>query len=146
MIVGAVLGLALSVLFEDPLKGALTRSAGRVRRALTRAAVPGTGSGFALGSLRTSVVPQPADRQAVFAKRSNAASANEALSRSLDSHGRTPPGLYDVARRGLREELGLDRSEWTSVAPALFSLALVRHFGRARVERQVRDVLRSSRS
>ncbi|MGW3961683.1 hypothetical protein ACWED2_17805 [Amycolatopsis sp. NPDC005003] len=356
LVVGAVLGLALSVLFEDALKGALTRSAGRLRRALTREAVPDTDTGFAIGTLRTSVVliegdgtqvideqavevvvdpgsvelpadvarlreevierqgasaaagrqahwngptyavsgfsvqrlgvdelpgvrlrvkgtdyftflatqqldrelpsgetlrdkyvtPFPvtevpdfmcasfgtyvavvtADRKAVFAKRSKTvgafpglwdASANEGLSRSLDSHGRTPPGLYDVARRGLREELGLDRSEyhlellafdvdratnqwgcmftaslheltaaqlaerrtrgvadkwehdewefvrfqpsdvvshllrpdrreqWTPVAPALFHLALVRHFGRARVERQVRELTRSTR-
>ena len=37
---------------------------------------------------------------------------NEALSRSLDSQGRTPPRLYDVARRGLLEELGLEGSEY----------------------------------
>jgi hypothetical protein len=62
-----------------------------------------------------------ADDMVVFAKRSTNvgafpgcwdASANEALSRSLDSHGRTPPSLYDVARRGLHEELGLDRAEY----------------------------------
>lgn len=40
------------------------------------------------------------------------ASANEALSRSLDSRGRTPPSLYDVARRGLHEELALDPAEY----------------------------------
>lgn len=62
-----------------------------------------------------------ADEMVVTAKRSADvgafpgrwdASANEALSRSLDSHGRTPPSLYDVARRGLYEELALDRSEY----------------------------------
>jgi hypothetical protein len=62
-----------------------------------------------------------ADNLAIFSKRSQAvgafpglwdASANEALSRSLDFHGRTPPNLYDVARRGLLEELGLDHAEY----------------------------------
>lgn len=355
LVVGAVLGLAFSVLFEDALKRALTRSAGRIRRSLSRGALPGTGMEFTLGPLRTSVVivegdgtqvideqavdvvvdpgrvdlpadvaqlrdevaarqeesarggahahwngptyavsgfsvhrlgvdetpgvrlrvkstdyftflatqqldrtlpgggtlreryvtpfslttvPEfmcasfgtyvavvTADRMAVFAKRSKAvgafpglwdASANEALSRSLDSHGRTPPSLYDVARRGLLEELGLERTEyhlellafdidrrtnqwgcmftaslheltaaqlaerrtrgvadkwehdewefvrfqpsdvvshllrpdrrnqWTPVAPALLYLALVRNFGRARVEKRARDVIRSA--
>jgi hypothetical protein len=34
-------------------------------------------------------------------------SANEGLSRSLDSNGRTPPSLYNVARRGVSEELAI---------------------------------------
>jgi hypothetical protein len=38
-------------------------------------------------------------------------SANEALSRSIDSRGRDVPNLYDVARRGLTEELAIARSE-----------------------------------
>lgn len=62
-----------------------------------------------------------ADDLVVFSKRSCKvgvfpglwdASANEALSRSLDSHGRTPPNLYDVARRGLVEELCIDSTEY----------------------------------
>jgi hypothetical protein len=62
-----------------------------------------------------------ADNLAVFCKRSSDVgafpmhwdgSANEALSRSLDSNGRTPPNLYDVARRGLFEEMGLERNEY----------------------------------
>lgn len=39
-------------------------------------------------------------------------SVNEALSRSLDSRGRTPPSLYDLARRGLSEEMSLDSNEY----------------------------------
>jgi hypothetical protein len=76
---------------------------------------------FMRASFGTYTVVVTADDLTMFAKRSQAVgafpgcwdvSANEALSRSLDSHGRTPPSLYDVARRGLREELGLDRSEY----------------------------------
>jgi hypothetical protein len=39
-------------------------------------------------------------------------SANEAVSRHLDSHGRTAPDLYDVMRRGIAEELSIDKSEY----------------------------------
>ena len=39
-------------------------------------------------------------------------SANEGMSRTLDSHGRTCPNLYDVMRRGIAEELSIDRSEY----------------------------------
>lgn len=164
-----------------------------------------------------------ADNLVVFSKRSHKvgafpglwdASANEALSRSLDSHGRTPPNLYDVARRGLAEELCIDSAEcrlellafdidrrtnqwgcmfvaflheltgneladrrsrgipdkwehdqqdferfevspvvryllrddrrtlWTPVAPALFYFALVRKYGRSRVEREAGSAIR----
>jgi hypothetical protein len=163
------------------------------------------------------------DSFTVFAKRSASvgafrgrwdASVNEALSRSLDSTGRTPPNLYDVARRGIHEELALesneyrlellafnldrDNNQWgcifvaflhevtgrelsgrisrgspdnfehevhefeafrpravlryllrvdrvqnfTPVAPAVFYLSLVRMYGRAHVEREVRRIVR----
>ena len=39
-------------------------------------------------------------------------SANEALSRTLDSRGRTAPNLYDVMRRGIDEELGVESSDY----------------------------------
>ncbi len=39
-------------------------------------------------------------------------SMGEGLARGLDSEGTGPPNLYAVARRGLREELGLDRSQY----------------------------------
>jgi hypothetical protein len=39
-------------------------------------------------------------------------SANEALSRQLDSRGRTAPNLYDVMRRGIAEELSISQSEY----------------------------------
>lgn len=76
---------------------------------------------FMSASFGVYVAVVTADDMVVFAKRSTNvgafpgcwdASANEALSRSLDSHGRTPPSLYDVARRGLHEELGLDCAEY----------------------------------
>lgn len=76
---------------------------------------------FMSASFGVYVAVVTADDAIVFAKRSTNvgafpgrwdASTNEALSRSLDSHGRTPPSLYDVARRGLHEELGLNRSEY----------------------------------
>ena len=76
---------------------------------------------FMSSSFGTYVAVVTADDQVVFTKRSNEvgafpghwdASANEALSRSLDSRGRTPPSLYDVARRGLQEELALDEAEY----------------------------------
>ena len=71
---------------------------------------------FMSSSFGTYVAVITADNLALFSRRSGAvgafpgrwdASANEALSRSLDSSGRTPPNLYDVARRGLCEELAL---------------------------------------
>jgi hypothetical protein len=76
---------------------------------------------FMSASFGTYVAVITADDMVVFAKRSTDvgafpgrwdASTNEALSRSIDSHGRTPPNLYDVARRGLHEELGLGQSEY----------------------------------
>jgi hypothetical protein len=39
-------------------------------------------------------------------------SANEALSRTIDSAGRSVPSFHDVARRGLREELSLEEGEY----------------------------------
>jgi len=76
---------------------------------------------FMSSSFGVYVAVVTADRTVVVARRSGDvgafpgywdASANEGLSRSLDSHGRTPPSLYDVARRGLYEELSLHRSEY----------------------------------
>jgi hypothetical protein len=61
------------------------------------------------------------DHQLVFSRRSVrvgslpglwSSSANEALSRDLDSRGRTPPDLYDVAKRGLAEELNIQPDEY----------------------------------
>lgn len=76
---------------------------------------------FMCSSFGSYVVVVTADGLAVATRRSEYVgafpgywdvSANEALSRSLDSHGRTPPSLYEVARRGLLEELGPDRTEY----------------------------------
>lgn len=76
---------------------------------------------FMSASFGVYVAVVTADNLVVFSKRSQKvgvfpglwdASANEALSRSLDSQGRTPPNLYDVARRGLAEELCTDSTEY----------------------------------
>jgi len=40
------------------------------------------------------------------------ASISEGLSRSIDSRGRDVPELHAVARRGLKEELALERTEY----------------------------------
>jgi|HubBroStandDraft_4_1064222.scaffolds.fasta_scaffold43604_2 hypothetical protein len=72
-------------------------------------------------SFGTNVAMVTKDHKLVIAKRSLAlgsrpgvwnSSANEALSRSLDSDGRTPPNIYNVARRGVDEELAIGREEY----------------------------------
>jgi hypothetical protein len=72
-------------------------------------------------SFGTNVAMVTKDHKLIVAKRSRAlgsrpgvwnSSANEALSRSLDSDGRTPPNLYNVARRGVDEELAVGRNEY----------------------------------
>lgn len=173
---------------------------------------------FMACSLGVNVVLVTSDGQVLLSKRSPdvalfpglwSVSANEAVSRSIDSAGRTAPNLYGVARRGLNEELALNsneydlrllafhvatqtnlwacdfiarlkdltaeqlrerwtrgqadkwehsehafvtfepklvieklmsegvKGEWTTMAPAIFYLALVNEFGRERVERAV---------
>jgi hypothetical protein len=92
-----------------------------LRRKYLDANPPAQAPDFMSTSFGTYVAVITADHWAVFSKRSSSvgvfpgrwdASTNEALSRSLDSHGRTPPNLYQVARRGLAEELALDPSEY----------------------------------
>lgn len=72
-------------------------------------------------SFGTNVAMVTSDHKLVIAKRSSGlgsrpgvwnSSANEALSRSLDSDGRTPPNIYNVARRGVDEELAVGREEY----------------------------------
>jgi hypothetical protein len=72
-------------------------------------------------SFGTNVAVVSKDHKLVIAKRSLAlgsrpgvwnSSANEALSRSLDSDGRTPPNIYNVARRGIDEELAIGSEEY----------------------------------
>ena len=61
-----------------------------------------------------------ADDQLVYVRRSAvvdnpglwSSSANEALSRTLDSLGRSSPNLYQVARRGVAEELSVEPHEY----------------------------------
>lgn len=71
---------------------------------------------FISSSFGINVAVTTADDQIIFSKRSGRvgtqpnvwnSSANEGLSRKLDSVGRLPPDLYRVAERGLEEELGI---------------------------------------
>ncbi len=92
-----------------------------VRRKYLDPHPPGKAPDFMNTSFGTYTAVITADNFAVFCKRSSTVgvfqglwgvSADEALSRSLDSHGRTPPSLYNVARRGLAEELALGPEEY----------------------------------
>lgn len=76
---------------------------------------------FLASSFGTNVALVTADNQLIFARRSSSvgsqpgmwsSSANEALSRQLDSDGRSAPELYRVMRRGILEELGFEREEY----------------------------------
>jgi hypothetical protein len=77
---------------------------------------------FMCSSFGTNAAVLTADGFFIFAKRSAhvgsrpntwSSSANEALSRTLDSRGRSAPDLYDVMRRGIKEELAIDEEEYT---------------------------------
>ena len=72
-------------------------------------------------SFGTNAAVLTADNFFIFAKRSAqvgsrpnvwSSSANEALSRDLDNRGRSVPNLYDVMRRGIKEELAIDEEEY----------------------------------
>lgn len=72
-------------------------------------------------SFGTNVALVTADNQLVVARRSHrvgsrpnlwSSSANEGLSRQLDSDGRTAPDIYRVMRRGVEEELSIGREEY----------------------------------
>jgi hypothetical protein len=76
---------------------------------------------FMSSSFGTNIAMITADGKFLFARRSGlvgsrpdvwSTSANEALSRGLDSKGRDEPNLYDVMRRGVREELGIMPDEY----------------------------------
>ena len=76
---------------------------------------------FLASSFGTNVALVTADQQLIFARRSDevgsrpgvwSSSANEALSRRLDSDGRSAPELYRVMRRGISEELAIEREEY----------------------------------
>jgi hypothetical protein len=76
---------------------------------------------FMCCSFGTNVAVVTADNFLVVQKRGHdvgsqpgswSSSANEAISRQLDSRGRTAPDLYDVMRRGIAEELSIDKSEY----------------------------------
>lgn len=76
---------------------------------------------FMSSSFGTNIALLTSDGKFIFARRSHlvgsrpgvwSTSANEALSRSLDSQGRSAPNLYDVVRRGVEEELGIAPFEY----------------------------------
>jgi hypothetical protein len=77
---------------------------------------------FMCSSFGTNIAMITTDRKFIFSRRSHlvgsrpgvwSTSANEGLSRSLDSQGRSVPNLYDVMRRGVREELGISPHEYS---------------------------------
>ncbi|MHB8187602.1 MAG: hypothetical protein ACYDDU_16305 [Dermatophilaceae bacterium] len=76
---------------------------------------------FMSNSLGAHVAIITADHHIVFSQRSSnvavqasmwSSSIGEGLSRELDNEGQGQPNLYSVARRGIREELGLDPSDY----------------------------------
>jgi hypothetical protein len=76
---------------------------------------------FMSSSFGTNAAVLTADGYFIFCKRSAqvgsrpnvwSSSANEALSRTLDNRGRSAPNLYDVMRRGIKEELAIDQEEY----------------------------------
>lgn len=83
---------------------------------------------FMSSSLGTNIAVVTADGQMIFSRRSGTvgshpgywnSSANEGLSRDIDSSARGAPNLYNVARRGLREELALEPQEYRLAMLAL---------------------------
>ena len=77
---------------------------------------------FMLNSLGAHVLVVTGDDHAIFHRRSAsvsvqggriAATASEGLSRGNDSHGQSAPDLWRLAERGLDEEVGLDRDEYS---------------------------------
>lgn len=76
---------------------------------------------FMSSAFGTNVAVVTADGRLLVSRRSKnvgslpglwSSSANEALSRSIDSKGRQVPNLYEVARRGVREELAIEPNEY----------------------------------
>lgn len=66
LVVGAVLGLVLTVLFEDNLKSLRSTTISRVRMARARATLPSPVAEFHLGPLRTTVLIVEGDGQQVI--------------------------------------------------------------------------------
>lgn len=76
-------------------------------------------------------------------------SVNEGLSRHIDSAGRSAPDLHDVARRGMREELSLEPSEYTLTLLAFVLDVEKRHWSAhfyARLKDITGDTMRSRMS
>lgn len=83
--------------------------------------LPEDAPGFMACAFGTNMAVVTSDDKLIVSKRSSrvasftnlwSSSANEALSRSIDSQGRSAPNFYDVARRGLHEELALEPNEY----------------------------------
>jgi len=81
----------------------------------------GAAPAFMANSLGVYVAVITKDGKVLFSRRSTQvkirpgvwnASISEGLSRSIDSRGRDVPELHAVARRGLKEELALERTEY----------------------------------
>ncbi|WP_432868479.1 hypothetical protein [Microbispora rosea] len=82
--------------------------------------LPEDAPGFLACSFGTNIAVITSDQKLIISRRSErvqtfpglwSSSANEALSRSIDSRGRSVPSLYAVARRGLSEELAIHSTE-----------------------------------
>ncbi|MFB4310532.1 caspase domain-containing protein [Actinomadura sp. GTD37] len=76
---------------------------------------------FMSSSFGANIAVVTADHKIIFSRRSASvgshpgywnSSANEGLSRDIDSAARSAPNLYNVARRGMREELALEADEY----------------------------------
>ena len=93
---------------------------------------------FLRNSFGASVALATADDKLIFARRGTdvgsrpdvwGPSANEALSRHLDSDGRSAPELYRLMRRGIVEELALEPDEYLLELLAFFVDTEVQQWG-----------------
>jgi len=106
--------------------------------------LPEDAPGFMACAFGTNMAVVTSDNKLIVSMRSSrvasfanlwSSSANEALSRSIDSQGRSAPNLYDVARRGLHEELALEPNEYTIDMLAFIILTVEHQWGAAFIVR-----------
>ncbi|MEU4694722.1 hypothetical protein [Actinoplanes sp. NPDC023714] len=109
---------------DRPLPGG-----GTLRERYLDGADPATAPAFLCSSFGANVALITADEQLIFARRGSGVatrpglwgpSANEALSRHLDSDGRSAPELYRLMRRGICEELAIEPDEYLLELLAFF--------------------------
>lgn len=124
LLFGSVLGLFLSVAFEDPLKKGLAAGATRMRRAWSRGALPTVRYEFSLGALKTHVLVVEGDGEQVI---------DEQAVRVLVEHRRVrlPPDLErwrdEIAdEQAARKEAGL-AAHWNGPTYAVAGLSISRH-------------------